>query len=77
MDLNDRAFDAPRASGRYLAPSVPPELAGLSLVGAYIGRSQNCGAGDELFEAVKRVLADRAILLGDRVKLAAANNLSC
>lgn len=38
---------------------------------------QKGGAGDELFEAVKRVLADRAILLGDREKLVAANSGPC
>jgi hypothetical protein len=31
----------------------------------------------DIFEAVKRVLADRAILLGDREKLQAANSDPC
>lgn len=35
------------------------------------------GLPNEIFEAVKRVLADRAILLSDREKLAAANSDPC
>jgi len=35
------------------------------------------GVGDDLYEAVKRVLADRAVLLGDREKYAAANEAPC
>lgn len=35
------------------------------------------GAGGELFEAVKRILADRAILISDRTKLVAANSDPC
>jgi hypothetical protein len=35
------------------------------------------GAGDDLYEAVKRVLADRAILMADRTKLVAANSNPC
>jgi hypothetical protein len=35
------------------------------------------GAGDDLYEAVKRVLADRAILKADRSKLVAANSDPC
>lgn len=35
------------------------------------------GVGDDLYEAVKRVLADRAVLLGDREKLVAANSDPC
>ena len=35
------------------------------------------GAGNDLYEAVKRILADRSILIGDREKLAAANDDPC
>jgi PBP1b-binding outer membrane lipoprotein LpoB len=35
------------------------------------------GVPNDLFEAVKRILADRAILLGDREKMAAANSDPC
>lgn len=35
------------------------------------------GVPPDLFEAVKRVLADRSILLADRTKLAAANSDPC
>lgn len=35
------------------------------------------GVPNDIFEAVKRVLADRAVLLGDREKLVAANSDPC
>lgn len=35
------------------------------------------GVPNDIFEAVKRVLADRQVLLGDREKLQAANSNPC
>lgn len=35
------------------------------------------GVPDDIFEAVKRVLADRSVLLADREKLQAANTAPC
>lgn len=39
--------------------------------------TEELGAGDDLYEAVKRVLADRSILKADREKLVAANDAPC
>jgi len=35
------------------------------------------GAGGDLYEAVKRILADRTLLISDRTKLVAANSDPC
>lgn len=39
--------------------------------------TEELGAGDDLYEAVKRVLADRETLMADRTKLVAANSDPC
>ena len=68
---------------------VPPQPA--PAVPVYIPVAQACevekvqpselatadGVPNDLYEAVKRVLADRSLLLGDREKLTAANSDPC
>jgi hypothetical protein len=66
---------APPAQGVYIPIAKPCEVAKVDP--SPLATEQAGGAGSDLYEAVKRILADREILIGDRTKLQAANSDPC